>query len=55
MGNRLSELGFEILDDKDKNSLKRPKTILIEKVQTGEIEEHVNLGEKIEKIKEWLT
>lgn len=43
--NRLEELGFEILDDKNKKLIEKIKAILIDKVQSGEIEEHFSLGE----------
>lgn len=43
INNRLTELGFEILDSKNKKLIEKAKTILIEKVQTGEIEEHFSL------------
>lgn len=44
LSNRLEDLGFEILDDKNKKLIERIKTILIERVQSGEIEEHFSLG-----------
>ena len=47
--NRLTELGFEILDDKNKKLIGKTKAVLIEKVQTGEIEEHFSLGDYYQK------
>lgn len=41
---RLTELGFEILDDKNKKLIEKTKTVLIAKVQKGDIEEHFSLG-----------
>lgn len=49
IGNRLTEIGFEILDDKKKKLIEKAKTILIEKVQTGEIEEHFNFSDYLPK------
>lgn len=45
LSNRLEDLGFEILDDKNKRLIEKIKAALIEKVQSGEIEEHFNLGD----------
>lgn len=42
---RLQELGFEILDDKNRKLIEKAKTILIQKVQKGEIEEHFSLSD----------
>lgn len=42
---RLTELGFEILDDKNKRLIEKTKTILRKKVQAGEIEEHFSLSD----------
>ena len=44
LGNRLEELGFEILDDKNKRLIEKTKALLIDKVQSGAIEEHFNLS-----------
>ena len=49
IGNRLTDLGFEILDDKNKKLIEKTKTVLIEKVQTGDIEEHFNLSDYLPK------
>jgi hypothetical protein len=46
---RLTELGFEILDDKNKKLFERAKAILIKKVQTDEIEEYFSLGDYLPK------
>jgi AraC family transcriptional regulator len=40
----LKNLGFEILDDQKKKQIERIKTLLIEKTQSGEIEEHFSLS-----------
>jgi AraC family transcriptional regulator len=49
----LWDLGFEILDDKRKKEIETVKKLLIEKVQSGAIEEHFSLaafiGKKIHK------
>jgi AraC family transcriptional regulator len=49
IGKRLTELGFEILDDRNKKLIERAKTFLIGKVQTGEIEEHFSLSDYLPK------
>lgn len=41
----LARVGFEILSDKNKKLIEKIKTVLIEKVQRGDLEEHFNLGE----------
>lgn len=46
---KLTLLGFEILDDKYRKIIEKAKSILIEKVQKGEIEEHFSLGEYLPK------
>ena len=45
LSNRLEDLGFEILDDKHKQVIEKIKALLIEKVQSGEIEEHFILSD----------
>ena len=45
LSNRLGDLGFEILDDKNKRLIERIKSFLIEKVQSGDIEEHFSLSD----------
>lgn len=49
IGSRLTELGFEILDDKNRKTIERIRSLLIEKVQTGEMEEHFSLGDFLPK------
>ena len=49
MGKRLTELGFEILDDKNKRLIEKTKAILIAEVQNGEIEEHFSLSDYLPK------
>ena len=45
IGTKLAKLGFEILDDKNKKLIEKTKTILRDKVQKGEIEEHFSLSD----------
>jgi AraC-like DNA-binding protein len=49
LNTKLSELGFEILDDQRKKQIERVKKALIEKIQSGEIEEHFSLMDFITK------
>lgn len=46
---RLIELGFELLDDQRHKQIEKVKSLLIEKVQSGEIEEHFSLSEFLSK------
>lgn len=46
---RLQELGFEILDNQKQKSIERIKNLLINKIQTGEIEEHFTLSDFLSK------
>jgi AraC-like DNA-binding protein len=45
ISNKLTELGFEILDDKNQKLIEKIKNLLIEKVQSGDIEEHFSITE----------
>jgi AraC-like DNA-binding protein len=45
INNKLSSLGFEILDNKNQKLIEKIKNSLIEKVQGGDIEEHFSLTE----------
>lgn len=45
----LQKVGFEILDDQKKKQIEKIKTILIKKVQSGDIEEHFILSETLSK------
>ena len=45
----LNELGFEILDNQRKKLIEKIKNLLIEKIQTGEMEEHFILSEFLSK------
>ena len=47
---RLQELGFEILDDQKQKLIERIKTLLIDKIQSGEMEEHFILSDFIGRI-----
>jgi AraC-like DNA-binding protein len=41
--NRLKDFGFEILDNQNQKQIEKIKNYLIEKVQSGEIEEHFSI------------
>ena len=43
----LQRVGFEILDDQKKKQIEKIKTVLINKVQSEEIEEHFSLSETL--------
>jgi AraC-like DNA-binding protein len=43
LGNALTGVGFELLDDHRKQQIEKIKNLLIAKVQDGEIEEHFSL------------
>ncbi len=45
LSGRLNELGFELLDNQKQKQIEKIKTLIIKKVQQGEIEEHFSLGE----------
>lgn len=45
----LQRVGFEILDDQKKKLIEKIKTLLIQKVQSGDIEEHFSLSETLSK------
>ena len=49
INDRLTDLGFEILDDKNQKRIEQIKTLLITKVQSGDIEEHFSLSEFLSK------
>lgn len=49
IGAILQELGFEILDDQRQKLIEKIKTLLINKIQSGEIEEHFILSDFIGK------
>ena len=46
---RLREVGFELLDDQKQKQIERIKNLLIEKIQSGEIEEHFILSDFLSK------
>lgn len=46
---RLTDLGFEILDDKNSRLIEKIKSSLIKKVQSGEVEEHFSLSDFVTK------
>lgn len=41
---RLQELGFELLDDQKQKQIEKIKTLLIKKVQSGDIGEHFSIS-----------
>ena len=43
VNNKLTQLGFEILDSKHQKLIEKIKNLLIEKVQSGDVEEHFSL------------
>jgi AraC-like DNA-binding protein len=45
ISDKLTDLGFEILDDKNQKLIEKIKNLLIEKVQSGDIEEHFSITE----------
>jgi AraC-like DNA-binding protein len=45
ISSRLSDLGFEILDNQRQKQIEKIKKLLIEVVQSGEIEEHFSLSQ----------
>lgn len=45
----LQKVGFEILDNQKKNQIEKIKIFLIQKVQSGDIEEHFSLSETLSK------
>ncbi|RYY50011.1 MAG: AraC family transcriptional regulator [Chitinophagaceae bacterium] len=49
IGEKLTELGFEILDSKAQKQIEKIKSLLIKKVQSGEIEEHFSLSDFLSK------
>jgi len=42
---RLIQLGFEILDDQKQKQIEKIKSLLIRKVQSGDVEEHFSISE----------
>ncbi len=49
ISDKLTDLGFEILDDKNQKLIERIKNLLIEKVQSGDIEEHFSITDFLTK------
>lgn len=45
LNSRLLQLGFEILDDQKQKQIEKIKSLLIKKVQSGEMEEHFSISE----------
>jgi AraC family transcriptional regulator len=46
---RLKQLGFELLDDQRQKQIEKIKKLLIEKTQSGELEEHFSISEYLGK------
>ncbi len=46
---RLYELGFELIEDEKRRIIEKVKTIIIQKIQEGNIEEHFSIGKFIAK------
>jgi len=49
LSKRLYDLGFEILDDQRQKQIEKIKTLLIQKVQAGEMKEHLSISEFLSK------
>lgn len=49
LNSRLLQLGFEILDDKKQKQIEKIKSLLIRKVQSGDVEEHFSISEYLSK------
>ena len=49
IGSRMLELGFEILDDQKQKTIEKVKNLLIEKMQTGLLEEHFRISDYLSK------
>ncbi|HMU46517.1 MAG: helix-turn-helix transcriptional regulator [Chitinophagaceae bacterium] len=45
LNSRLFQLGFEILDDQKQKQIEKIKSLLIKKVQSGDVEEHFSISE----------
>ena len=45
INNRLTDLGFEILNSQKQKLIEKVKNVLIEKVQSGEMEEHFSISD----------
>jgi len=49
MNTSLKELGFEILDNQKQKLIEKIKNLLIDKIQSGEIEEHLTISDFLSK------
>lgn len=49
LGKRLTDLGFEILDNQKQKQIEKIKTLLIQMVQTGDIKEHFGISDFLSK------
>lgn len=49
LNENLRELGFELLDNQQQKQIEKIKSLLIKKVQTGEIEEHFSITDYLSK------
>ena len=50
LNSRLLQLGFEILDDKKHKQIEKIKSLLIRKVQSGDVEEHFSISEYLSNV-----
>ncbi|MFZ1371304.1 MAG: AraC family transcriptional regulator, partial [Ferruginibacter sp.] len=49
LNERLQEVGFELLDDQKKQQIEKIKNLLIDKVQSGSLEEHFSISSVLSK------
>ena len=49
LNEKLKALGFELLDDRKKQQIEKIKNLLIQKVQSGEVEEHFSITDFLTK------
>lgn len=49
LNERLQEVGFELLDDQKKKQIEKIKNLLIDKVQSGSLEEHFSISSVLSK------
>ena len=49
LNERLKELGFELLDDQKQQQIEKIKTLIIKKIQSGEVEEHFSITDFLSK------
>ncbi len=49
LNERLKELGFELLDNQKQKQIEKIKSLLIKKVQSGEVEDHFSISDFLSK------